>query len=53
MYKIDDKLDTIQGVVLCDQIRSIDWSDCDAKFIGILSEITLSDILAKLTVLLN
>lgn len=45
--------DTIQGVVLCDQIRSIDWRARNAKFIGVLPEFTLSDILAKLTVLLN
>ncbi len=45
--------DSINGAVLCDQIRSLDWKVRKAKFITHLSPSILADVLAKLQVLLN
>jgi mRNA interferase MazF len=41
----------ITGVILADQVRSLDWQSRRAAFIGRVGEQTLSEILAKLTVL--
>ncbi len=42
----------IQGAVLCDQIRSLDWKARKAKFVTHLSSSILEDVLAKFLVLL-
>lgn len=44
--------DEIQGVILCDQIRSLDWKVRKAKFVIHLSTSILEDALAKFQVLL-
>lgn len=42
----------IQGAVLCDQIRSLDWKARKAKFAGHLSPAIMEDVMAKFSVLL-
>jgi mRNA interferase MazF len=42
----------IQGAILCDQIRSLDWKTRKAKFVTHLSTAILEDALAKFRVLL-
>lgn len=42
----------IQGAILCDQIRSLDWKARKAKFIIHLPDVLLKDVLAKFCVLL-
>ncbi len=47
---IDD--DQIQGAILCDQIRSLDWKVCKAKFITHVSASIFEEALAKFRLLL-
>lgn len=42
----------IQGAILCDQIRSLDWEACKARFVAHLPAIILQDAIAKFRVLL-
>ena len=42
----------IQGVVLSDQVRCLDWQKRHAKLIARIPEILLQDVTAKLAVLL-
>lgn len=42
----------IQGAVLCDQIRSLDWKSRKAQFVTHISSLMLEEILAKFKVLL-
>lgn len=51
-FEVSINLNSIKGVALCDQIRSIDWHARNANFIDVLPEFVLSDIFAKLMVLL-
>jgi len=44
---------TIQGVILSDQIRSLDWKSRDAAFIEKTSEEILKEILENIDLLLN
>ena len=39
---------TIQGVILCDQIKSFDWKNRNIAFIGKITDETLSHIRLKL-----
>jgi mRNA interferase MazF len=43
----------VQGVVLCDQIKSLDWQARKIKFIETLSSTTLEEILSKAMTLLE
>lgn len=43
----------IQGVILSDQIRSIDWKSRNAAFIEKISEEILNEILENINLLLN
>ena len=43
----------IQGAILCDQIRSLDWRARKAKFVAHLPQVTLQEVLAKFQVLLT
>jgi mRNA interferase MazF len=43
----------VQGAVLCDQIRSLDWKARKARLFTQLSEDILSEILAKFKVLID
>lgn len=43
---------SVKGVVLCDQIRSLDWKERKAKFIVQISNADLDEVLAKFRVLL-
>lgn len=52
-FEVAINLDAIQGVALCDQVKSIDWHARNATYIGTLPEFVLVDILAKLRVLLE
>ncbi len=43
----------VQGVILCDQVRSPDWIERRARFICKISNIEMRDALEKLQVLLG
>ena len=43
----------INGVILCDQVRSVDWRGRQAEFAGKLSNDTLKEVLKKLNTLLG
>ena len=42
----------IQGAILCDQIRSLDWKARKAQFVEHISTVMLEEVLAKFQVLL-
>lgn len=44
--------DRIQGAILCDQIRSLDWKARKAQFIARISNTILEEVLEKFKVLL-
>lgn len=44
--------DGVKGVVLCDQIRSLDWKARKAKYVTHISPMIMDDVGAKLKVLL-
>jgi len=50
--KISDSLE-IQGVILSDQIKSLDWKIRKAEFICKLPKIALTETLNKINVLIN
>lgn len=50
--KIPDNLE-INGVILSDQIKSLDWKTRNAEFICKLPKFALTDTLNKINVLLN
>lgn len=50
--KIPDNL-SVKGVVLCDQIRSVDWKMRKAKFICKLPDTALEEVLAKTKILVS
>lgn len=43
----------VSGVILSDQVKSLDWEAREAEFICTLPEQTLSEILAKLRTLIS
>ena len=45
--------DAIQGVILCDQIRSVDWRARKARFVAKVSTGCVEDVLAKIEVLVR
>lgn len=51
-FEVIVEIDKIQGAILCDQIRSLDWRARNAEFIAHIPARTLADILAKFKVLL-
>ncbi len=51
-FEVLIKTDKIDGVILCDQMRSLDWKARQAKRFDQASEVIVSDVLAKLKVLL-
>ena len=42
----------VQGVVLCDQVKSIDWRVRKAKFIDHASDSVINEVSAKITALI-
>jgi mRNA interferase MazF len=50
--KLPDGL-PIKGVVLCDQVKSLDWSVRQARLAARLPAATLDDVLAKVRALLH
>ena len=52
-FEVEISARGIKGVVLCDQIRSLDWKARKAKFVTALSLVTLTDVLAKFQVLIH
>jgi len=51
-FEIIIQNDDIQGAILCDQIRSLDWKVRKAKLITSLLPAILEDVMAKFLVLL-
>jgi mRNA interferase MazF len=43
----------VEGVVLSDQVKSLDWRERDAEFICHLSDEVIAEVLGKLLVLLS
>lgn len=52
-FEVVISTDEIQGAILCDQIRSLDWKARKAKFVTHLSTLLLDDALEKFRVLLE
>jgi mRNA interferase MazF len=44
---------SVRGVVLADQLRSLDWQARDAEYIGHVSGDTMSEVAAKIRVLIE
>jgi mRNA interferase MazF len=44
---------TVQGAVLCDQVKSLDWNARRSRLEAKLPELTIDDILAKVRALLR
>lgn len=51
-FEVLIEAECIQGAVLCDQIRSLDWKARKAKFMTHLCSSIVEDVLLKLNVLL-
>jgi len=51
-FEVTIESDEIHGVILCDQMRSLDWKARKAKFIIHLSPLILTDVMAKFRILL-
>ncbi len=51
-YSLDDLLNGIDGVVLADQVKSLDWKARDAKKKSEVSPRVINDVLAKSLTLL-
>jgi mRNA interferase MazF len=45
--------DSVRGVILCDQVRSLDWRARRATLIGRASRQCLDDVMAKIEALLH
>ena len=43
----------VTGVILSDQVKSLDWRVRKAEFIGSLPEEVINEVLAKLSILLE
>ena len=52
-FEVNVANDSIQGVVLCDQVRSIDWQARKASFICTLPESIMAEIMGKMMTLLE
>jgi mRNA interferase MazF len=52
-FEVFIDVERIQGVVLCDQIRSLDWQVRQAQFVVSISPSMVANVLAKLQVLLD
>lgn len=52
-FEIYVDVGNVAGVVLCDQIRSLDWKVRKATFIAHISPTIVTDILAKFQVLIT
>ena len=50
--QIIDSTEKIQGAVLCDQLRSMDWRVRNARFLATLPAKQMNEVLDKLRVLL-
>ncbi len=51
-FEVIAKNEKIEGAVLCDQIRSLDWKSRQAKYICSLNKDILMEAVAKFSVLL-
>ena len=51
-FEVLIEIDNVSGVVICDQIRSLDWKARRARFAGQASTEILEDVLEKIKVLL-
>lgn len=52
-FEVLIKCDKIQGVVLSDQMRSVDWKERNVKFVAKSDISTISEVLAKITALVR
>jgi mRNA interferase MazF len=52
-FELDIDTKDVQGVVLCDQVRSLDWQDRRAKFITKAPADVVTAALSKLNLILN
>ena len=52
-FEIFIEIDDIKGVVLCDQVRSLDWKARKARFVANISPSIVTDMLAKFQILLD
>ena len=52
-FEVVIDIDKIDGAILCDQLRSLDWKARKAKFLTHLPELILKDVIAKFQVLIS
>lgn len=43
-FEVEFKTKAVQGVILADQIRAIDWTQRNAKRIGVVSESVITEV---------
>jgi mRNA interferase MazF len=51
-FEVEINNDTIQGVLLSDQIKSMDWAQRNATFIAKVKKTELEEVLSKVSILL-
>jgi mRNA interferase MazF len=52
-FEVGINIKKVHGVILADQIKSLDWTKRDIKFVGKSSDETISEVLNKIHVLLD
>jgi mRNA interferase MazF len=52
-FEVDLAGTTVEGVVLSDQLRSLDWKERRAKFIGKASAKVVAEVMAKVLTLIE
>lgn len=43
-FEVEFKMKTVQGAILADQVRGIDWIERRAEKIGVISEVVVKEV---------
>lgn len=52
-FELKINIDNVVSVILCDQVRSLDWQERKAKKISTISDTLLKEAVYKLSLLIN
>ena len=52
-FEVEINVNNMQGAILCDQVRSLDWKEREASFITTLTDEVLEQAISKLHLLIN
>jgi mRNA interferase MazF len=52
-FEVAINIKKVHGVILADQIKSLDWTKRDIKFVGKSGDETISEVLNKILILLD